>query len=125
VSDTGAFSLRIAFEGSHNLDFQHVSQRLVARPGRVRLRARIRAAGITTDQGVGLRVLDVESASTLDFRSEPIRGTQPWTTYEESFVVPTCSRLLEIQLIRERSRQIDNKIGGVVWVDELTLTPLP
>lgn len=36
-------------------------------------------------------------------------------------VVPLQTRLLQVQVIRQRSLRFDNKIGGTAWIDDLSL----
>ena len=77
----GGWALRITFDGTTNLSYDHVAQVVVVRPGRHRLTARVRTQDITTHQGVKLRVVDT----------------------------------------RQKSRKLDNKIAGTVWLDDVSL----
>ncbi len=49
---------RIRFAGTRNLGLAAALQSSLVRPGRYRFCASIRTDGLTTDQGVGFRVLD-------------------------------------------------------------------
>lgn len=118
-----ARSLRIIFAGTDNLNYSHVSQTAVVRPGRYRLQARLRTAGLTTDRGVGLRVVDAEVPARLKVATETLLGDNDWRKLETTFVVPPATRLVDVQVFREPSLKFDNKIAGTVWIDAVSLAP--
>jgi hypothetical protein len=121
VASSGRWSLRIRFEGKENVAYSHVSQRVVVKPGAYRFEAELRASEITTDQGVGFRIVDREDARRLDVRTERLRGTTDWRRVELRFRAPERTKLVEIQVVREPSLKFDNKISGTVWIDEVVL----
>ena len=120
----GAWSLRIGFDGQENLEYRHAAQQAIVSPGRWRLAARIRTQGITSDQGIGLRIFDARSASRWQTWSGNVTGDSAWTLVEESVVVPPETRLVQIEIVRRPSRKLDNRLGGVAWIDAVSLTPL-
>ena len=117
----GRWSLRIRFEGKENLAYSHITQRAVVKPGPHRFEAWVRTEEITTDQGIGWRIFDAESASRLDVKTEQLVGTTKWTRLEKVFEVPVQTRLLEVQLCRRSSLKFDNKISGTAWIDAVSL----
>ena len=122
---TGARSLRIVFDGSTNVDFQHLVQYLAVVPGsRYRFRAFLRTEGISTDSGVRVRLFDPQRPAALDILTRALLGDQPWSRQEAEFTTGSETRLLAIALRRAASRKFDNKIRGTVWVDDVSLTPL-
>lgn len=121
VASSGRWSLRIRFEGKENVAYNHVSQREVVKPGTYRFEAEMRASEITTDQGVGFRIVDAEDGRRLDVRTERLRGTTDWRRVELRFRTPERTKLVEIQVVREPSLKFDNKISGTVWIDEVVL----
>src|SRR5262249_23137484 len=56
VARTGSRSLRVKFGGHANVDYQNTRQAALVPPGRYRLTAFLRADGLTTDQGLRLRI---------------------------------------------------------------------
>ena len=120
----GAWSLRIEFDGEENLEYRHVAQQAVVSPGRWRLSARIRTESITSDQGIGLRVFDAKSASRWQAWTNSVVGDTPWTLVEKTVTVPPETRLVQIEVVRRPSRKLDNKLGGVAWIDDVSLRPL-
>jgi hypothetical protein len=121
VAATGRYSLRLSFAGTRNLQFQHVSQRICLRPGVWRFEARLKTEGITSDEGIGFRIVDPESAARLDVRTERLTGTHDWTAIAVVFTVRPDARLVEVQVVRNPSLKFDNKLGGVAWIDDVLL----
>jgi len=121
VFQTGSWSLRIRFNGTENVNYHHLTQRVVVEPGRHHFRAQVRTDGVTTDQGVGFRIFAVDRTSSLNFETAPTVGTADWTAVETTFTVPRQTRLLEIQAFRRQSRKFDSKIDGTVWIDDVSL----
>ena len=116
----GRWSLRIQFAGDQNVAYAHVSQAVYLPPGAYRLAAMVRTEGITTNQGILLRV----SADRLDARTSQLTGTNDWRPLETTFSVPASLDLVPVQLFREPSLKFDNKIAGAAWIDAVTIQPL-
>ena len=121
VASAGRWSLRIDFEGRENLAYRHVAQRAFVKPGAYRFEAQVRASGITTDQGVGFRIVDAEDSRWLEVTTERVAGTTDWRKVEKRFTVGKQTGLVEVQVVREPSLKFDNKIGGTVWIDGVKL----
>ncbi len=125
TAHSGKWSLRIRFQGKRNIDFSQVWQKIVVRPGRYRVRAYIRTSGLTTDQGIGLRVVDAESKNPFYFSTDHVEGSSDWTKIQKSFVVPSGTYLISLHIVRSPSQKFDNKVEGTAWVDDVTLTAVP
>ena len=121
---SGKQSLRIRFAGKENVNYGHVHQAAFLSPGEYRFESYIRTQDITTDQGIAFHIYDRENSSILDVRTESVRGTHDWMKVELVFRVPVNPRLLEFQIVRNPSGKFDNKIGGVAWVDSISLVKL-
>jgi hypothetical protein len=117
----GRCALRIAFAGTQNLGVPLASQLAYVKPGPYRFQAMIRTEGVTTDEGLRFRIADAEVPSRLDLVFGNFTDTHPWTPVQHDLVVPRATRLLEVQVIRRPSLKFDNKVGGTVWVDALSL----
>ncbi len=120
----GLQALKVRFLGEENLDFHHVAQRAVTPPGRWRLEAWVRSEELTTNEGVRLRVWDVDAPGRLDAVTEAVTGSKPWTKLATEFRIPEGARLVEVQVVRRPSLKLDNKIRGAVWVDVVRLERL-
>jgi len=123
VAYSGARSLRIRFDGTENVDYRHVSEAVLLKPGRYRLQAYVRAEDLTTDEGVGLRIVDPESPARLDVSTPSVSGTSDWKKVEAVFNVPSHVGLAELQVVRRPSLKFDNLIAGAAWVDAVALLP--
>ena len=121
----GARSLQVSFDGSANLDFAHLYQRLPVEPRtRYRFGATLRTQGVSTDSGVRFLMYDPQHPTELNLMTRNVTGTQDWTLDEADFTTGPNTQMVEILLVRRPSQKLDNKIEGTVWLDDLTLTPL-
>lgn len=119
----GRWSLRVSFDGTKNLAYGHVSQRAAVRPGWWVLEAWVRVEGITTDEGVGLRVIDVAAPRRLDARTETVTGTHGWRALRARFAVGSGTSAVQVAVVRNPSLKFDNRLGGTVWIDAVSLRP--
>jgi hypothetical protein len=124
VAHTGGHSIHIHFDGQKNLDYSDVGQTAFVTPGRYRIEAYMRTQEITTDKGIALHLYDGESAARFDVSTEELTGTHDWTKIERAITIPRETRLLRIEVSRQRSMKFDNQIGGTVWIDGVKLAPL-
>ncbi len=118
---SGQSALRLEFDGKINSAYQGVSQRVFLPRGAYRFEAFVRTAGITTDEGVGLRVLDAQSSHQLLIETERLRGTTDWKKLGGKLIVDSPVRLVEIRVFRRPSWRFDSSIAGTVWIDHVSL----
>ena len=118
----GRWALELAFDGGANVDYHGVGQQVVLTKGRWHAEAFIRTDGITTDQGVCLRIYNPAEPQTLDIKSQCLTGTQGWTKIEETFDIQQDTAVVRVEIIREASRKIDSKIAGRAWIDSVAIT---
>lgn len=118
-------SARITFDGSANLDFQHLLQYVLVEPqSRYRFTAFLRSEGISTDSGIRLRLFDPKRPATLDLLTPELHGSQPWSRLQADFTTGLETRLVVIAVRRFPSRKLDNKLRGTVWMDDVSLIRL-
>ena len=118
----GKASLRIDFSGQSNIAFQHVSHLIFARGGTLQLTGSVKCSGLTTNEGVFLRVSDRDDPRRFTFETEPIRERSDWKPFEYSLQVPGKDRLLRLEIVRRPSEKFDNKIAGTIWFGNLRLS---
>jgi hypothetical protein len=123
IAREGKWSLQIHFQGSGNPDYHHVEQTAWVLPGMYRFQAWVRTRNLTTDQGLRFHLFDAESPQRLDLTTEQLTGTHDWTLVEKTFLVPSGTNLVTVQLARNASLKFDNKIIGVAWIDAVSLVP--
>ncbi len=115
----GSTALRITFDGSRNLSRVGVRQRVIVDPGLVyRLSFQASSQDLGTDQGVYVQVLDGPGRRQL-LATEPVLGSTPWRRYSSDFVAE--NPWIDVLLKRDSSLRFDNRIGGVLWIDSLSL----
>jgi tetratricopeptide (TPR) repeat protein len=123
-ASSGKCSLRISFAGTQNLGFAAASQLAFVRPGTYRFHAFIRTEALTTDQGIRFQISDAEARARLDETFGQFTGSTPWIEVEHDLFVPSGTRLLQIQVIRQGSMKFDNKVSGTAWINALKLEPI-
>ena len=122
----GSRSLWVRFDGKHNLDFGHVAQYVAVEPDTAyRLAAWIRTEGITTDSGPRIGVYDPFDRAALSAETGNLTGTAAWQEQTLEFRVPPQTRIVVVQVVRRPSRKLDNQIGGTLWLDDVSLSPIP
>jgi len=94
---------------------------MVLPPGVWRFEGRMRTQEITTDQGLGFRLLDPENTRLLDARTASLTGTHDWTLLSVGFEVHPATRVVEVRVFRTPSLKFDKKLGGTAWIDGLVL----
>ncbi len=117
-------ALRIDFREAGNPDYRHVSQQVVVGGERLAFRAAVRGEGLG-GRGIGFQIVDAEAPHRFAVTTKHIRGTTPWTTLEAEVAPPRDTRLLEVRVHRARSLKFDNQLTGTLWIDEVSLRPLP
>jgi tetratricopeptide (TPR) repeat protein len=118
---SGGASLRLEFDGKENLVYEGVSQRVFLPRGNYRLDAFARTEGISTDEGVGLRVRDAQANRTL-IETSRLTGTNDWKKLDGRLVVDAAVKLIEVQVVRRQSLRFDSLIGGTAWIAQVSLT---
>jgi len=124
IKHSGERSARITFDGTQNLTYGDLYQKVLVTPGvRYHFRGYIRTENISTDSGVRFEIVDLNEPKNLGLLTPNEKGTQPWTLEEADFTSGPRTRLLQVRVVRAPSQRLDNKISGTVWVDDLALTP--
>ena len=118
---SGKSALRLAFDATTNVNFKNVSQIACLEPGRYVFRAWVRTAEITTDQAPYFRIHDLGREGSIDVRTAQLRGLGDWTPVETTFTALSAAHPVVIEICRDSSLKLDNKIGGTVWIDDVVL----
>src|SRR2546425_4656213 len=119
VAFSGSSSLLIAFHGESNLEFNSVTHDVVVPPGHYHFKAWVHTLGLTTDQGIGFRLID--ASGRVNLQTTRLTGTHDWTPIDLDFTLSGPVRLLRIEVVRQSSWKFDNKIAGKAWIDGVSL----
>jgi hypothetical protein len=117
---SGKRSLRMDFDGKHNVRLENICTAAVVQPGETYLLSGwIRTDKLTSDQGVGLRI----GGGTLSARTESLLGNKPWMRVEVRWTADRQTRIAPICVYREPSERTEGRIRGTAWIDDITLSP--
>jgi len=123
LAHSGRYSARVVFDGTADVNYCHVTQRVAVTPGATyRLSGFIKTADLTTDSGALLEVQDARSWTFFAKGTQMITGTQDWTYVERTFTVP--SDTIEVRVFLRRIAWA-GPISGTMWFDDIALTPIP
>jgi tetratricopeptide (TPR) repeat protein len=123
VAYEGSWSLQLIFRGENNIDYHQVFQEFVLHSGTWHAEGLVRTEGITTDQGVALRIYDAVKPQRLEVKTDALSGTHDWTKLERTFAVGPETSVVRVEVERQASQKLDNKIAGRAWVDAVKIDP--
>jgi len=109
--------LEIRFEGA-NVDYRHAYQIVPIRGGAAyRLRAQVRAVGLTSLSGPRLLVEGYGACRMARVEGREWRGDAPWTGEELAFAPPAGCAAVVVRIRRPRTERFDARISGRGFVD--------
>lgn len=120
----GVWSVQLVFAGKENVNYHQLFQQTILYPGKWRAEAFVRTEGLTTDQGLSLHIYDALQPPRLNVSSDNLVGTHDWTRLERLFEVGRRTSLVRIEIGRQPSQKIDNRIAGRAWIDSVKLAPV-
>jgi tetratricopeptide (TPR) repeat protein len=123
---SGARSLKLRFDGTQNLTNLGVAQTVYLKPGSYRFRAWVKTKDLGTDQGISFKVVD--GARRAYLTTQPLLGSTSskegdWKSVEGSLHVGDSQGLQRITLTRIASLKFDSKVGGTLWIDQISIRP--
>jgi hypothetical protein len=124
---SGKSSLRLTFDGRHNVNFDGVCNIAEVRPEtNYRLSAWIRTQTLTTDQGIRLRLnWNSDSHAGGSIQTPDVQGTQPWTFIQMPWTSGKDVHYVRVCIVRNTSGKLDSQIKGSAWVDDVALLSDP
>jgi len=114
-------ALRIDFKGTHNIGFRAGQQVVIPQAGEYVLSVKARSEEISTEQGPYFQVFDATTGKSLG-QMDQMKGSSGWSEGQLSFEVPAGTQAVLVELRRNPSKRIDNKIRGTLWLSEVCLT---
>jgi hypothetical protein len=70
--------------------------------------------------------LDSQIEASENVRADRVRdiaGTREWTKLERVFVTAATTSLVQVEIMRQASLRMDNKIAGTAWIDAVDVRP--
>jgi hypothetical protein len=118
----GKRCLRLDFTVGRNDNFVGASQFVPVAPARnYVVKAYARSQSISSDSGPRLRVVDPSCPSCVNVLSETTVGTTPWHEISLRFTAGPETQLVDISVVRLKSRSFPTEITGTFWLDDVTL----
>ena len=115
-------ALRIAFDGSRNVDYAHVFQFVPVRPRtKYRFSGHMRSDGVSTDCGPRFQIVDAYDPGTLLASTQNVVGTHSELEQQVEFTTGENTRLLLVRVARPISLKLENRVKGAVWIDRIRL----
>ncbi len=121
----GNQSLRIDFDGTTNLDYRHLYQRILVEPGgRYQLKGMWRGEGISTRSNPYLEMFSIGAKKNSRTKTQSKRQSWRWQLIQAELQVPEDSSFITVRMRRRKADALDNKISGSIWLDELHIVKL-
>lgn len=125
VRHSGQRSLRMDFAGGENYQISEPYQVVCVEPERsYEFRAYVRTADLTTESGIHFVLFDPHHTEIPAIGTADLVGTHDWTRLEATYKTGPQTHLLRIEIQRLSSRLFENRLGGTVWVDDVSLVPV-
>jgi len=122
---SGRQSLRLSFNSFPTLDFYGVYQRVAVEPGSAyHLRTMAKSLDFTTHSGMKLQVVTPDGEQVLGETPAIAGTTADWVPLEAHVQVPSDITLIMLRVRREPAPGPEGNLGGKVWLDDITLTPV-
>ena len=121
---SGSRSLRLLFNGRYNLHLLGPCIEVPVQPSTdYDFSAWVRTLSITTEQGIRFQLRPLGAQDTSSAMTNDVRGTQPWTHVEIPWSSGENIEQLQVCVERLPSQEVDDKIQGMAWVDDVALVP--
>src|SRR6266513_2391195 len=121
---SGNHSLRLTFDGKSIVSSTEICHYVPVQPlTSYRFSAWVKTRAVTTDQGVRFQLRSLATEDTSVAVTPDVHSSEPWTLIELPWSSGNGVQELQICLVRLLSDQLENKIKGTTWVDDVALVP--
>jgi len=121
---SGEHSLRLTFDGKSIVSSTDICHYVPVTPSTYyHFSAWVKTRAVTTDQGVRfqLRALGTQDVSVAV--TPEVHGSEPWTYIQIPWSSGKDVQEVQVCLVRFLSDQLENKVSGATWVDDVSLVP--
>lgn len=120
----GSRSLRVAFNASGQVDFNHVAQLVVVEPAtRYRLSFFARTEELRSAATLQVQVLDAATGGALASTAPAPGGTNDWQQFTIDFTTAPRAEAVMVRLLRAGCPDAACPIYGKIWYDDFHLQP--
>jgi tetratricopeptide (TPR) repeat protein len=122
----GARALRLDFNDGSNVNLNGPYEYVPVAPRQsYHFRALMRTDQITTESGPRFWIADPNHQGAVHVATDNFTGTRAWTPVEADFTTGPQTEFVIVRLARPPSQLFDNKLGGTVWIADISLVPAP
>lgn len=119
---SGNHSLRLTFDGKSIVTSTQICHYVPVSPSTsYSLSAWMKTREVTTDQGIRIQLLGARDTSVAI--TPELHGSEPWTRIQIPWSSGKDVQEVQVCLVRFLSDQLENRIKGTVWVDDVALVP--
>ena len=123
-TDNRGYSLKIDFDGSSNVDFNHLRQIVpVFGNSDYELSSDMKSKGLSTRNGLfwDVSCWGPGGSGSMHTQTGEVLGTSDWHEVSTSFKTPPGCEYVVIRLRRQPDNDLGRKITGTVWIDNVKL----
>jgi len=121
---TGNHSLRLTFDGKSIVSSTDICHYVPVQPATsYRFSMWVKTRALTTDQGVRFQLRSLGTRDASVAVTPEVHGSEPWTRIEMPWSSGKDVQEVQVCLVRFLSDQLENKIKGTTWVDDVALVP--
>lgn len=117
----GRKALQVTLRKKEPINFRHVYQRLLLKPGSYELSFRYRTDTLTTAKGLSWRVRCIDGGNDVLVESKPLLGSNPWSTLSVSFEVPDACSVQLLRLEATSKFRHEQYFAGSLWFDDVVI----
>ena len=119
---SGGHSLRLTFDGKSIVSSTDICHYIPVTPSTsYRFSAWVKTRAVTTDQGVRFQLRSLGTQDNSVAVTPDLHGSEPWTHIEIPWSAGKDVQEVQVCLVRSLSDQLENKIKGTTWVDDIAL----
>jgi tetratricopeptide (TPR) repeat protein len=121
---SGNHSLRLTFDGKSIVSSTDICHFVPVLPSTsYRFSAWVKTRAVTTDQGIRFQLRSLGTQDISVAVTPELHGSEPWTHIEIPWSSGKDVQEVQVCLVRLLSDQLENKIKGTTWVDDVALVP--
>jgi tetratricopeptide (TPR) repeat protein len=121
---SGNHSLRLTFDGKSIVTSTHICHYVPVSPSTsYSFSAWMKTREVTTDQGIRFQLRSLGTQDTFVAITPELHGSEPWTRLETPWSSAKDVQEVQVCLVRLLSDQLENRIKGIVWVDDVAMVP--